>query len=129
MLSFSSSVFTEGFFSPGSGEKGALFETICEEQVTGSKPRCGFSLLQKAILFQAGAFALSLNVTGACCRMQIGTKAFNILLCDGLYLGFHFRSLSSTGYLISHLSYESYFAGQLLTPLKAPANSLPSVLS
>lgn len=106
-----------------------LKQSVTNMQITSSRLGCEFPFLKKAISFQTGAFVLSLKETGASCRMQIRRKVFNIPLSDGLYLGFNFRSLSSTGYLISHLSYESYFTLQLLMPLKAPANSLPSVLN
>lgn len=73
-----------------------------------------FHYSKKQICFQAGDFALSLKEMGAARRrMQICRKVFSILLCDGLYLKFHFRSLSIIGYFIPHLSYESYFTMQL----------------
>lgn len=73
-----------------------------------------FHYSKKQICFQPGDFALSLKEMGtARHRMQICRKVFSILLCDGLYLKFHFRSLSIIGYFIPHLSYESYFTMQL----------------
>lgn len=52
-----------------------------------------FHCSEEQTSFQPDAFALSLKEAGASCRMQICRKVFNIMLCDGLYLEFHFRSL------------------------------------